>query len=107
MTMKEEENSSEWQVYFTATAGRQKKKLPVNIVERLATLVADLEEKGPIQRSWSHFSGLGKSKNIPSNSYHCHIKSGRPTYVVCWQVINKVIQIIEIFYVGTHENAPY
>jgi mRNA-degrading endonuclease RelE of RelBE toxin-antitoxin system len=93
-----------WQVGFTSTAARQKKRLPANISEKLARLIGDLEKIGPIQKEWSHFGAL---KNFPENSYHCHIKSGRPTYVVCWKVRDKAIHIIEIFYVGTHESAPY
>ena len=38
---------------------------------------------------------------------HCHLQKGRPTYVCCWEVINKKRKIIEVYYVGTHEKAPY
>ena len=96
-----------WQVSFTTTAGKQKKKLPKALAATLANLAWDLEYNGPLQPKWPSFSSLKKSKNVPVNSYHCHIKNGRPTYVVCWQLIDKKIQIMEIFYVGTHENAPY
>ena len=99
--------SSEWRVGFTSKAARQKKKLPEPVAETLARLIGDMEHRGPIQKDWSHFSALKKEKEIPSHAYHCHIKNGRPTYVACWQVLDKTIQIIEIFYVGTHENAPY
>jgi hypothetical protein len=63
----------------------------------------DVEKETP---AWQ-VSALKKDKRIPDNSYHCHIKSGRPTYVVCWRVENKKVKIVEIFYVGTHENTPY
>ncbi len=96
-----------WEVRISQPALKQKKKLPVKVLEILVRLLGDLERKGPIQKSWTHFSSLDKDKRIPPNAYHCHIKNGRPTYVVCWQVISKKIQIMEIFYVGTHENAPY
>ena len=96
-----------WRVSYSAAAKKQKKKLPLVVVKQLAALTWDLEHHGPIQTNWSHYSQLKKSKNVPSGSYHCHIKSGRPTYVVCWFVQDKKIQIIEIYYVGTHENAPY
>lgn len=101
------ENRRVWRVYLTNGADKQKKKLNLHIQMMLDLLVKELETLGPIRKNWSHFSPLKKGKNIPVNSYHCHIKSGRPTYVVCWQVTNKVIQIIEVYYVGTHENAPY
>ncbi len=96
-----------WEVGFTSKAARRKKQLPETVAEELARLIKNMELAGPIQKDWSHFGPLKKDRNIPSNSYHCHLKSGRPTYVACWQVIDKKIQIIEIFYVGTHENAPY
>lgn len=101
------EKVGKWQVFFTSTAVKQKKKLPMAVIEALARLMGDLEQRGPIQKEWSHFGLLKKGKAIPLNSYHCHIKSGRPTYVVCWAVQDKTIRIIEIYYVGTHENAPY
>ena len=99
--------SDNWNVEFSASANRQKKKLPSTVVQQLARLTFDLVLEGPIQPKWSHYSQLKKSKTVPTNAYHCHIKGGRPTYVVCWQVIDKKIKIIEIFYVGTHENTPY
>ena len=105
--MGDPEKSAEWKVFFTSSAEKQARKLPTNVREVLARLIRDLEQDGPIQKEWSHFSPLKKGRNIPQNSYHCHIKSGRPTYVVCWLIQDKKIQIIEVYYVGTHENAPY
>ena len=105
--MSDPEKLGKWQVLLTNAAYKQKRKLPVAIVESLARLIGDMEQDGPIQKNRPHFGALKKGKNIPENSYHCHIKSGRPTYVVCWQVQDRKIQIIEIYYVGTHENAPY
>jgi hypothetical protein len=97
----------EWVVNYSTLAKKQKKRLPKTITAQLANLAWDLEHHGPVQRGWSHYGTLKKDKNIPSNAHHCHIKSGRPTYVACWQVFDKTIKFIEIFYVGTHENAPY
>lgn len=96
-----------WEVFMTAKAFKQKHDLPEDVAAELWRLMLDIERLGPIQKSWSHFSALKKDKRIPDGSYHCHIKSGRPTYVVCWRVENKKIKIVEIFYVGTHENTPY
>jgi mRNA-degrading endonuclease RelE of RelBE toxin-antitoxin system len=105
--MIDSEKAAKWQVFFTSSASRQKKKLPPKTIEALARLIGDMEQMGPIQKDWSHFTSLGKMRNVLANSYHCHIKSGRPTYVVCWRIRDKFIHIIEIYYVGTHENAPY
>jgi hypothetical protein len=96
-----------WRIDYSSSAKKQKRKLPGTVIAQLASLTWDLEHYGPIQPEWSHYSSLKKGKNVPLNAYHCHIKSGRPTFVVCWQVVDKATKIIEIFYVGTHENAPY
>lgn len=96
-----------WQVSYSSSALKQKRKLPRAVIAQLANLTWDLAHRGPFQPEWSHYSPLKKGKNIPSNSHHCHIKNGRPTYVVCWHETDKTIKIIEIFYVGTHENSPY
>lgn len=105
--MSESERKGPWRVDYSSSAKKQKKKLPGTVTSQLASLAWDLEHHGPVQPEWSHYGSLKKGKNVPSNAHHCHIKSGRPTYVVCWQVIDKTIKIIEIFYVGTHERAPY
>ena len=95
-----------WAVTMSTSADRMANRMPKNIQILLATLIADIEMDGPIQKGWSHFSPLSKTKRVPENAYHCHLKSGRPTYVVCWQA-NKARKIVEVFYVGTHEGAPY
>jgi hypothetical protein len=38
---------------------------------------------------------------------HCHLIKGRPTYVACWEVKDPKNKILEVYYVGTHEKAPY
>lgn len=92
---------------MTTKALKQKKRLPEDIAAQLFRLILEIEKNGPIQKGWPHFGPLGKTKRIPKDAYHCHIKSGRPTYVACWTVEDKKVKLVEIFYVGTHENAPY
>jgi mRNA-degrading endonuclease RelE of RelBE toxin-antitoxin system len=92
-----------WQVGFSAKAAKQYKKLSIDLKSVISTLVAELEVRGPMVPDWKHFGKLrGKGER-----FHCHIKSGRPTYVACWEVIDKKIHILEVYYVGTHENVPY
>ena len=81
-------------------------KMPDKILDLLALLLTDIEVSGPIRKDWKNFSELAKSKRIAANSYHCHLKKGPTTYVACWRV-NKEEKKVEVFYVGTHENAPY
>jgi hypothetical protein len=77
------------------------------VYTQIALLSKEIEVRGPLRSNWPHFSPLAKGKGVPENSYHCHIKSGKPTYVACWYIENKKIKIVEIYYVGTHEKAPY
>lgn len=77
------------------------------IYAQFALLAKEIEKCGPLRRNWPHFAALGRQKGIPRDSYHCHIKGGKPTYVVCWYIEDKKIKIVEIYYVGTHEKAPY
>jgi mRNA-degrading endonuclease RelE of RelBE toxin-antitoxin system len=92
-----------WQVGFSGKAAKQLDRLPRDIQSVASALVAELEIRGPMLHDWKHF---GKLKG-QGERFHCHVKSGRPTYVVCWEVIDKRIRIMEVYYVGTHENAPY
>lgn len=84
-------------------ANKCKKKLPLDIKVRLFALFTEIEKSGPYRKNWKNYSKLTGEKD----KYHCHIKSGKPTYVVCWKIVNKEIQITEVYYVGTHEKAPY
>lgn len=72
-------------------------KLPDKIQEKFRLLVQDLIDKGPEQPSWSNYSKLGKEK------YHCHLTY---SYVACWTCEKQTVKI-EVYYVGSRENAPY
>ena len=74
-------------------------KLPEKIREVLRALVKDIIHQGPVRGNWPHYSKLG------SGEHHCHLKAGRPTYVVIWKVIDK--NVVKIVYAGTHEKAEY
>ena len=92
-----------WTVDFTRKAAKQKEKLPQKVRSILARLTKQMEISGPIRKDWKNFSKLAGD----NYRYHCHLKKGHPTYVACWRVVDKKIQIIEVYYAGTHENAPY
>jgi mRNA-degrading endonuclease RelE of RelBE toxin-antitoxin system len=72
-------------------------KLPKNIRERFTVLAEQLRDCGPIAHNWSNYSKLG------DNRYHCHLTR---SYVACWKHEKSKI-IIEVYYVGSRENAPY
>ena len=90
-----------WQIEYTSKAVKQLKKLPVSIKDVVLALVMDIENKGPMRGDWPNFSKLGP------RSYHCHLKKGKPTYVACWKMLDKNKKNVEVYYVGTHEKAPY
>lgn len=94
-----------WTVEITNKAKKQIQKLPVSIRLITKSLLSELEEKGP-NVNWAHYRKLtnfGQNRDLR----HCHLKGGQPTYVACWEVIDKKIKLMEVFYVGTHEKAPY
>lgn len=98
----------EWQIVPTKKLEKQIKGLPAMIRPIVYTLLTDLEQDGPRQPGWPNYSKLeAQKKKIPKNAHHCHLKKGRPTFVACWCVVDDMRKIIEVFYVGTHENAPY
>ena len=92
-----------WQVFFKKHVAKQMAKLPKGINAVTRALVREIELLGPLRHNWKNFGKLEGAKNL----YHCHLKHGKPTYVICWEVKDKKIKIIEVYYVGTHEKAPY
>jgi hypothetical protein len=90
-----------WTVNLSSKARKNRRKLPATIEAAFKTLLAELELCGPNRANWPNYSKLAPTV------HHCHIKKGRPTYVAVWQIERGRIKIIEVIYVGTHENAPY
>jgi mRNA-degrading endonuclease YafQ of YafQ-DinJ toxin-antitoxin module len=93
-----------WSVGITSRAAKGKDSLPPEILINFTTLFALLERIGPAQPKWPHYGKLSGQKK---EMHHCHLNKGRPTWVVIWTVLDKQKKIMEINYVGTHENAPY
>lgn len=103
--------TTRWQATLARDAKKQYIKLKrsgqkkPSIIDVIDTLVLDLIEHGPIATGWPNFGCITEDRK--NSFYHCHLKKGKPTYVACWKVIDEKIKIIEVFYVGTHEGAPY
>lgn len=93
--------SMNWRVNYSNKAAKQYRNVPDLIRDLMDALVKEIEMIGPVRGNWKHYSKLSETK------HHCHLKAGRPTYVACWEVINKTIRTVEVYYVGTHEKAPY
>lgn len=96
-----------WEVRLSNQARKTYEKLKKNgqrrpsIIDVIDLLVMELELKGPRRTNWSHYGKLSVE------TYHCHLKKGHPTYVACWKVVSEKSKQIEVYYVGTHEGAPY
>lgn len=94
-----------WDVTFTAKSAKQVKQLKERTQLALQLLVNDLQTKGPAPgKHWPNYGKLKGKKQ--EDKRHCHLIKGNPTYVCCW-LVRKDINIIEVYYVGTHEKAPY
>ncbi len=73
-------------------------KLPLNVRQRFEALAVALRDGGPTgPHAWSKYSKLTENK------YHCHLTY---SYAACWRHEKETI-IIEVYYVGTREDAPY
>jgi mRNA-degrading endonuclease RelE of RelBE toxin-antitoxin system len=71
--------------------------LPILVQKKLGRLVLDLRDKGPEQHGWPNYCKLSQSE------YHCHLGY---SWVACWENEKNTI-LIEVYYVGSREKAPY
>lgn len=94
-----------WKIKIPTKVGKQIIKLPRAAQAATLLLIRDLEKNGPA--TGGRWKNYGKLKGMPGDKRHCHLSKGRPTYVCCWEVIDKELKITEVYYVGTHEKAPY
>ena len=87
-----------WTVYIKRKLERKIAALPEHVQDIFEDLKVDLMLNGPQQPEWMNYSKLGPNK------YHCHLNYN---YVACWQVEADNTLIVEVYYVGSRENAPY
>jgi len=92
-----------WTVAYSKKAEKQYSNLPRVVQDRLDLLAAEIELSGPVRHNWKNYSKLAGRKR----QYHCHIKTGRPTYVAVWEEVDDTVKLVEVIYAGTHEKAPY
>lgn len=71
--------------------------MPVSAQKTFKMLLKDLRDKGPVQPAYRNYSRLGR------NEYHCHLAY---RWVACWRN-DKGSLLIEVYYAGSRENAPY
>jgi mRNA-degrading endonuclease RelE of RelBE toxin-antitoxin system len=90
-----------WTVLLHPKVVKGMQKIPVMVQRQLAKLAKEIETSGPVRGNWPNYS------NLSGVSHHCHLKKGHPTFVACWAVTDRTVRLVEIFYAGTHEKAPY
>lgn len=94
-----------WTILFTRNALKQSKNMHEKVLAVLQLLCENLKSRGPAPgKNWRNYGKLYTCKN--EDKRHCHLIKNKPTYVCCWQV-DQSNKTIEIYYVGTHEKAPY
>ena len=86
-----------YEVRILNKAIKSLEKMPSDQQLKFHRLAQYLKENGPIAKTWPNFSDLGKNK------YHCHLSY---SWVACW-TFEKEILTIEVYYVGSRQNAPY
>lgn len=86
-----------YEVRIKRKVERGLRKLPSDAQKLLYLLIADLQADGPIQKSWRNFSPLGQDR------YHYHLNY---RYMACWTCRKDEI-VIEVYYAGSREKAPY
>ena len=72
--------------------------MPISVQEKFRALVKDIENDGPVQKSWPNYSTVGKV------SHHCHLSY---KWVAVWRLDENNNMIVEVYYVGSRKNAPY
>lgn len=92
-----------WTVTYSKKAAKQYGTLPAVVQDRLDLLTAEIELSGPVRGNWKNYSKLEGRKQ----RHHCHVKTGKPTYVAVWEVTDDSVKLVEVIYAGTHEKAPY
>lgn len=95
-----------WKVTVDKRTYKQFKKMPEKVLLITQLLINDLTNNGLYPgNQWPNFGKLTGLKS--KGKYHCHLIKGKPTYVACWELIDKKERLIEVYYVGTHEKVPY
>lgn len=96
-----------WTIEISRKAAKQLEDLSEEVQLVTQVLIQDLSDKGPNPGpGWKNYGKLkGTKKGVDLR--HCHLMKGKPTYVACWEVTDKKMKLMEVYYVGTHEKAPY
>ena len=90
-------SAHKYSVVFTKKVRKSLSNVPQNVRDKFFILTEQLAEHGPVALNWHNYSKLSQ------NEHHCHLGY---SWVACW--LNEKRKItIEVYYVGSRENAPY
>jgi mRNA-degrading endonuclease RelE of RelBE toxin-antitoxin system len=87
----------QYEVLIGKRAAKTMAKAPPDVQKLFVQLVTDLETKGPIRTEWRNFSSLS------ATTYHCHLNY---SWVACW-LWEEGTMLVEVYYAGSREDAPY
>jgi hypothetical protein len=86
-----------FKIRFNKQVRKNLVKMPLSIQKKFFYIVNDLESKGPVRPQWPNYSRLSDIE------YHCHLSR---KWIACWRHEKNTL-IIEVYYAGSRENAPY
>ena len=86
-----------YEVRVKKQALKRLESLPYRVQKKFNDLQADLRKGGPWQPDWPNYSKLGP------DAYHCHLDYA---HVACWSHDKNTI-LVEVYYVGSRQGAPY
>ncbi len=90
---------SPWNVFLKKKTLRDAESLPALVKDKLTALINDLKLHGKYPGDkWQNYSKLGK------HTHHCHLTYH---YVACWKEHKDKIKFLEVYYVGSREDASY
>jgi hypothetical protein len=87
----------EFEVRIKKDAIKGARLFPDRVLKKFRQLLRDLRQEGPFQPKWPNYSKLGP------HLYHCHLDY---SHVACWELEKDTI-LIEVYYVGSRQSAPY
>ena len=91
------DDKKKYRILLSKKVQKNLRKVPQKIRDKFSLLALQLSESGPVANNWQNYSKLGGTQ------YHCHLSLH---WVACW-LHEKGQIIIEVYYVGSRENAPY
>ena len=88
-----------FRVLISKKALKSSLKMPRLEQIKLNALISALKVTGPVQPNWPNYSLLSRQER----KHHCHLSYH---WVACWRVLDNRI-VIEVYYAGSRESAPY